>query len=723
MVRKNTWFNKYHRSPSPQPSPLSTGEREKSVASAKRATFHSLPSVAIKESCACNSRTHNRAESYSARPMRKFIVPFKRLAPLMAALLPLLFACATSFARAGGGEGYHGGGGGSGGGGGGDNNNGLGWIIYFLVRLLLFHPVVGIPVLIIIVIVVVIYSKDQGTQLYQSSVIRRGGAYLDGQQRAGAIEQLRANDPLFDEGAILQRVGVAFQKIQQAWTAQNLSTVRPFISDGVHERFLLQFAEQKDAGWRDHLDGMTINATSIANVETDGVYDVLSVRIAAASVDYRESIATGQRISGDVFPHPFVEVWSLVRRRGAHTLSGRSGLIEGNCPNCGAPVEMNQSANCTHCKALLRSGEYDWVLAEITQEEEWDGGRHGQRPGMTDLQQRDPDFNAVELEDRASVMFWRKATADRVGKIDPLRKIASPQFGDSYATQLRPPPNSQRTFFGDCAVGSVQLLGVSGDDSIERALVEIRWSAHRYVASPGSPPQPTPEEALFHTLFVLARKAGVKTEAGKGISSAHCPNCGAPEPGGTSNACDYCGTVLNDGAHGWVLDDITARNEPRGMELMGSLGRAQMAPAGPTNGQPPLMPDKFGVLAWSVQVAAADGNVDQQERQLLLVLAARQNVAPPQLDRMIEAASRGALQAPSPANADEARAWLSSMAQTALADGKLAPQEFQVLCAVGQNVGLSQMDVKLLINQAKSERYTAAVDALRNQKADRIGDN
>ena len=32
---------------------------------------------------------------------------------------------------------------------------------------------------------------------------------------------------------------------------------------------------------------------------------------------------------------------------------------------------MNQSANCTHCQALLRSGEYDWVLTEITQESEW----------------------------------------------------------------------------------------------------------------------------------------------------------------------------------------------------------------------------------------------------------------------------------------------------------------------------------------------------------------
>jgi uncharacterized tellurite resistance protein B-like protein len=283
--------------------------------------------------------------------------------------------------------------------------------------------------------------------------------------------------------------------------------------------------------------------------------------------------------------------------------------------------------------------------------------------------------------------------------------------------QLRPSASGQRTFFGDCAVGSVQLLGAGGDNAVERALVEIRWSAHRYIADAGGPPRATSEEALFHTLFVLTRKAGAKTEAGKGISSAHCPNCGAPEPGGASNSCDYCGTVLNDGAHGWVLDDITARAEPRGQELMRQLGRSSASPSAPATGPATVIPDKFGVLAWTVQVAVADGNVDQEERKMLLALAARQNIAPPQVDRMIEAAARGALQAPSPANLDEARLWLSSMVETALADGKLQPQEFQVLCSVGQQVGLTAMDVKLLVNQVKTDRYAAATGALRNQKA------
>ena len=78
-------------------------------------------------------------------------------------------------------------------------------------------------------------------------------------------------------------------------------------------------------------------------------------------------------------------------------------------------------------------------------------------------------------------------------------------------------------------------------------------------------------ELLFHTLFVFFRQPGSRTEAGKGVSSAHCPTCGAPESGGTSNACEFCGSVLTDGAHGWVWQEFCSRTEARGQQLLASL--------------------------------------------------------------------------------------------------------------------------------------------------------
>ncbi|MDB5172915.1 MAG: hypothetical protein JWO87_551 [Phycisphaerales bacterium] len=512
-------------------------------------------------------------------PMRKTRIRLVSLLPiigLLAVAFVLLMVPEQAFGRAGGGEGYHGSGGGGGGGhgggghGGGGGGGGGSGVIWFIIQLLFQHPAVGIPLLIIVI--ALFYYFGRGNSSGGGGIVYSPAPALDASSKADAIGRVRQHDPNFDEAAFYQRVRVAFTKIQDAWSAQKLDTVRPFISDGVYERFILQFAEQKTEGWRDQMDGVQVHDVGIVELRSDGLFDELSMRIRASASDYRVSLADGKPIAGSAAPGQFVEIWSFLRRRGAITQANRAGLIEGNCPNCGAPVELNQAANCTHCKALLRSGEYDWVLSEITQESEWEGERHGFEPGVEALRSSDADFNAVEMEDRASVMFWRKATADRLGKIDPLRKVASEPFCQTYGAQLRPAQGGQRSFYGKCAVGSVSLLGVLSDDQGDRAVAEVRWTGTLMAAVPGQPPRPSAGEQTIFSLFVLWRQPGSKTDAGKGISSAHCPSCGAPASGGASSACDFCGCVLNDGAHGWVLADVTYRSDAAGQQLLAALG-------------------------------------------------------------------------------------------------------------------------------------------------------
>ena len=61
--------------------------------------------------------------------------------------------------------------------------------------------------------------------------------------------------------------------------------------------------------------------------------------------------------------------------------------------------------------------------------------------------------------------------------------------------------------------------------------------------------------------MVFNRKAGVKTDPGKnGTSITNCPNCGAPNEVTSSGQCAYCGSVITNGEHDWVLTDIHSRN-------------------------------------------------------------------------------------------------------------------------------------------------------------------
>jgi predicted lipid-binding transport protein (Tim44 family) len=488
----------------------------------------------------------------------------------------LLFDPASAFARAGGGGGYHGGGGGGHGGGGfgggghGGGGGDAGWIFYLLYEIFIHHPLIGIS-LVVIVTLFYFFSQRTGTPPHPISTSPDTSQSTPNDDEL-TLAPLRAADPNFDLAAFCQRVSVAFHKTQAAWCAQNLSTVRPFISDGVHERFSLQFAEQRAEGWRDQMDNIVIHDIDLLELQSDGLFDELSVRIEASAADYRVSPGDGKRVSGSTSPERFVEVWTFLRHRGAVTQVGQAGLIEGNCPNCGAPVELNQTANCAHCKALLRSGQYDWVLSEITQEIEWDGQRHDDLPGLDEMRSRDPEFNAVELEDRASVIYWRKATADRLGRIDPLRKCASAEFCEAYAPLLRPGPDGRRQSYANCAVGSVRLLGVIADvEKGDRSIVEARWSGNRIMLGPDNARSVSKEDHLAYSLFVLYRQGQVRTNLGKGISSAHCPGCGAPESDSAASACDFCGAVLNDGSLGWVLVDIANRADSRGQGLLAEM--------------------------------------------------------------------------------------------------------------------------------------------------------
>jgi endogenous inhibitor of DNA gyrase (YacG/DUF329 family) len=659
----------------------------------------------------------DRTFRLQSRGMKRIRTIVLKILPAVALVVPLALACAAVYGRAGGGEGF--GGGGFGGGDGGGGNGGgaaLWWIIEYLV---LEHPVIGIPVLIVAAILyykthtsVAGYVRDQRTQ--------SGLRAVDENAEAAAVLELQQSDPAFDLQKFYSRVNTAFLKIQDAWCAQNLQAIRPFISDGVHERFGLQFAEQKLDAVRDRMKDITVSEVQMVQLIHDNVFDSATVRITASAVDQTLSTVDGRVISGSGEVEQFTEYWTFLRRRGAKT-PDKDGLIEGNCPNCGAAIELNAGAQCQSCHALLRSGQYDWVLAEITQASEWVPAASGTTPGLPQLQSRDPNFTLAGVEDRVSVIFWRKVLADRLGKVDPLQKVAAAAFVQRYAPLLAPQPNGVRAFWGDCAVGLVQTMGVINGQSMDKALVLVRWSSRRYQTDASGKVQKTPQSNLAEHLLVLERQSTVQTDPDKGISSAHCPNCGAPVMDDTSNACSFCGTVLNDGSHDWILLDMLPLHGQAAGELLAQLAAsadglsADAIPADPAlarqqvaaalNMQPPA---PSGLLAWMVKCMVDNGTIDGSEERMLRHIADNRGVTDEQLHRMMDAAKRGELQISEPQTTEQSQRWLAAMAAAAVADGELTSTEQQLLISVGQKYGLGPYDVKMLIRRQKQQLYTTA---------------
>lgn len=63
------------------------------------------------------------------------------------------------------------------------------------------------------------------------------------------------------------------------------------------------------------------------------------------------------------------EYWTLVRGH----VSGRPTRTDASCPNCGAPMQVDVSGVCAYCRTKITSGDFDWVLSRIEQDEAYVG--------------------------------------------------------------------------------------------------------------------------------------------------------------------------------------------------------------------------------------------------------------------------------------------------------------------------------------------------------------
>jgi len=617
---------------------------------------------------------------------------------LVAALL--LITATDALARAGGGGGY-GGSSRSGGGGG----EGLGILFYFLINLAIRQPVIGVPLLIVAVFLLWKFGKSaKGAQ--ETRTIARGGRKVR-QQAAEAMERkladLKGRDPGFTREGFLQTVNKAFIDVQEAWSAQDMEQVRHFVSDGVVERFSIQIQMQRVEGYRNLMEDINVLDSKIVAVDSDINFDTIHVEIRAQAKDTDVDLETGKKIRTRT-THPFTEYWSFLRRPGAKTLE-KGGLVEGFCPNCGAPIEINEAGKCESCDSQVQSGQYDWVLAEITQAVEWSALQKPELiPGYAAMKQADPAFSLQHIEDRTSVIFWRLIKSWFDNDPAPARKMLLPEFFDSLGKTIR---NSRQkdtwAYFREAAVGAVEVQSIAPGEQggMDRIEVLVKWSARNARRDGSGRSRGAGDKAIRPQVYVLVRKHGVRSPAEMTFMSSHCPGCGAPYGTGGAGECDFCGRALNDGSQDWVLASIEHFSAARiTSRAVAGLERAALVP-----------PDMM--LAAMASAMYADGEIDDREMEMIRSFAQKRKIPRENVQAIMASLQQGTGELPRPRNAAEAREVLEAMARMTLADGRLTREERKLLQDFGSSCGLSRADVNLTVAAEKKKLYREAREAIR----------
>ncbi|HSR26459.1 MAG TPA: TIM44-like domain-containing protein [Candidatus Eisenbacteria bacterium] len=201
-----------------------------------------------------------------------------------------------------------------------------------------------------------------------STLAAFGAAELDPPTGMATIQ---AEDAQFQPETFRGRAQQAFFALQQAWQDRDLSASRPFMSPGLYLGWSSQVQQLVELHKKNVLEGLRIDGLDVVKVVHGQDFDNVTVRIAATCADYEVDERTGRLIFGSRTPSQFVEYWTFQRSVGVQTTE--RSILDRVCPNCGAPLEINQVGECRYCQAAVTSGRFDWVLSRIEQEDEYAG--------------------------------------------------------------------------------------------------------------------------------------------------------------------------------------------------------------------------------------------------------------------------------------------------------------------------------------------------------------
>jgi predicted lipid-binding transport protein (Tim44 family) len=184
------------------------------------------------------------------------------------------------------------------------------------------------------------------------------------------LEELEKRDPAFTFDGFRARAELIFRELQAAWTDRDWMRVRPYASDSLFQMQLYWIDGFKRQKVRNVIDGLKVERMETAAVVSDAHYDAITLRIFASCLDYVISEDGKQMVRGSrSSPTRFSEYWTFIRGTGAKGMPS----VEKKCPGCGAPQKINQAGSCEFCKAKITSGEFDWVLSRIEQDDVYAG--------------------------------------------------------------------------------------------------------------------------------------------------------------------------------------------------------------------------------------------------------------------------------------------------------------------------------------------------------------
>ena len=576
----------------------------------------------------------------------------------------LIFLSTDALARAGGA-----------GGGSGDSDSDGGAILillYYIVELIMLLPFPwNIIVLIGVIVAFYFWAKNQK----QSSTLNSLSQLNTNTASENSIAPIVAGIPDFSQSEFYNKVETAFYKIQDAWGKQDLKQVRQFISDGVYQRFEAQFIMMKELEQRNELSDIRIIEKRIVSAENDGQFHILNVRVSASMTDYFKSKKFSQLNSGG--SESFSEYWTFVKKVSAQ--NGKDIYNSHQCPNCGNSIEnkLGEISKCDSCGTQINNGDYDWVLSEITQPEEFAssynqiGKRKQFYERLNNKGYSSPEFSPQYIEDKASNAYLQIKIAEAFADPKRINRFCTEEFTEKAKTSFTTKYLFNRLFLSD-----VSLVNIYEDDKNIIAALSISSTQQKVTVNGNKLNILHPSPVSIGDFLILSRSK--KFTVNKFSAMAHnCSGCGAPVEDSLQLTCNYCGTSLNDNTKDWIVEKLLTQSEyaqfKNGFNESVNSNRQENK----------LEDDNWDVRDYALNnmmvMAMADGILQDEERELLVKTSKSLGYNTKKITELFDEVKSGSLALKLPEDTKKRTKVIRLMTKVAQADNNLHENEKAIL--------------------------------------------
>ncbi len=229
-------------------------------------------------------------------------------------------------------------------------------LVYVISRLLNLPPAVSLLIIAALVILVIVMSKRSKGHTNKAPI----GQYHD---NPASLQQLRREDPAFDEAGFIQRVETLFEKMDFCWENGNIAPLRKDFMPDTWTRFQTQLQNKNDIGEITHARNTVFDQVRLSSYTSDARYQTLTVRLVVTRNIWTTD-RNGKYTQGTEKTRKQIEYrWTMTRPAGSVT--GKETMDAGHCPNCGAGLDLEAFAECPFCHTPILRISPDWVIAGI----------------------------------------------------------------------------------------------------------------------------------------------------------------------------------------------------------------------------------------------------------------------------------------------------------------------------------------------------------------------